>query len=120
MKHKPATPLPWHRPLEVCEAENAPSLMLVQPAAYFVKCAPLDVAAIILMPAFEKKAGAEAQKRATYIAHAANAYPRLVEALREFTLNYEGVSAMADDSERTALDETRDTARAILRDLGEL
>jgi predicted ATPase len=97
--------LPFHRPLEVCDAENVPSLLLAQPSAFFIKDGPLDIVAVVLMPAFENPAGATAKKRATYIAHAANAYPKLVEALRSVLHSGERVSM--------------DNARALLRSLGE-
>lgn len=108
MKMKPATPLPFARPLEVCEAENTPSLMLSQPAAYFVKASQLDVACVVLMPAFEHYAGREAQKRAAYISHTVNAYPKLVEALRAMLER----APMAQVASKDAC--------ALLRELGEM
>lgn len=52
-----------------------------------------------------------APENAAYIAHAANAYPRLVEALREQLQAYEGDFGPQHISTRH---------RALLRELGEL
>ena len=97
-------PLPRHlTPVDVW-GSNIPSLLLSQPAAYALNDG--EVVALVLMPAYIQRAGAVAQERANYIAHACNAYPKLVEALR-----------LAGKPHQTGL--TGKTARALLRELGE-
>ena len=99
---KPATPLPFHRPLDMCDAENVQSLMLSQPAAMFVRHGALDVVAVVLMPGHgQNPAGKIAEQRATHIVTACNAYPqlledrrRLVEALRDAV---EELSSLRED-----------------------
>ena len=89
-KHTPATPLPWRvspaRPAEVQQQSGTYSIGLM---------------------------GMDGAANAAYIAHAANAYPRLVDALR-------GLIALDVVLGREFYDrQTVADARALLRELGE-
>ena len=66
---------------------------------------------------------AQGDANAAYIAHAANAYPRLVAALRDTlrALEVEHQAALARDAILPADTEQRiEAARALLRELGEV
>ena len=94
-KHKPATPLPW-------KYNKAVTIHAVSGARRVV-C---------------KETHEEAQYDLPYLTHAANAYPRLVEALRDADQLW-----ALDESERelTGFDKSwNDKRRALLRELGEL
>ena len=102
VKHKPATVLPW-KPFysltrgEVCGGGNAENYRLTAKIA---------------------------RDDAAYIAHAANAYPRLVAALRSQIADLEAVYDAAK-SKKSGVEVTLgmfrrlNTARALLRELGE-
>lgn len=102
-KHKPATPLPqnhggtrrpWYLHGPIGEATHVMGADH-SPVAYATATMPRELA----------------PENAAYIAHAANAYPRLVEALREQLQAYEGDFGPQHISTRH---------RALLRELGEL
>lgn len=91
MKHKPATPLPWetstnqHQQWDVCAADAG------------------DMVADLM--------GCDGQEQnAAYIAHAANAYPRLVVALQR----------IVNDGDALRGDEIAGWAAETLRELGEV
>lgn len=86
----PATPLPWRATKKA-----------VMPKVFGPECG--------LYRSSEQVAAPGNEKDAAYIAHAANAYPKLIEALRHCIR----VSPLRD----TPAD---DEAEALLRDLGEL
>ncbi len=113
---KPATPLPF--PLAMCDAENVHSLMLSQPAAFFVKMGALDTVAVVLMPAFDNPAGKIAEQRAAYIVAACNAYPELVAALRDLVAVATVLARESADRAHNG-DAQIDPARALLAKLGE-
>lgn len=104
-KHKPATPLPWH--LGVKQAER---IIYTQ-----------DGWAVANATVYHGHEDAEDCKRnAAYIAHAANAYPRLVEALRKLEAEANKVRVnMVNVKEGRALGESVNDAAALLRELGE-
>ncbi len=67
MKHAPATPLPWR----------------IEPAAQQKPRVSIKVAhAVLLSDHAPRMADVRLAQDAAYIAHAANAYPKLVEALK--------------------------------------
>ena len=68
-KHQPATPLPW----KAVQSDNGIFHVLNADGA------PYDSGEIAICYGEEVKAAPES----AYIAHAANAYPKLVEALRD-------------------------------------
>ena len=96
-KHKPATALPWETAVngeeppqwDVCAANGGDM-----------------VADLMNMPD-------TGEQDAAYIVHAANAYPRLVEALRNLKEQVECMNA------QQAFGRDYDEARALLRELGE-
>lgn len=111
-KHKPTTPLPWR----VCRMEGGRRLALVNSMGGLIT--------------YFDTIG---EDRAAYIAHAANAYPKLVQALRETSARLRGAahdarqgvsqrsgnpievySERAEEWEREAI-----AADALLSDLGE-
>ena len=85
-RHTPATPLPW----EVIRATDQRTGTMV--------CGGKPFNGATHAPAIVKRAGIGTHEDAAYIAHTANAYPKLVEALR-----------MCDN----------DHAGTLLRELGE-
>ena len=92
-KHKPETPLPWKRAgMSQLQCEPPRGMMNGKIVADFGN--PND---------------------AVYIAHAANAYPRLVEALQMMV----EVSATYAPEERAAVSGRINHARALLAELGE-
>lgn len=109
--HEPATPLPW---IAHDSNDGVPGLIL--PGA------PVVAGGLVVARVWESLDPIIHVERATqnaaYIAHAANAYPRLVAALREAV----AAAAMRSDSVKSvdrhyaALDAAND----VLRDLGEL
>lgn len=93
-KHTPATPLPWH--MGVKQAER-----IVYDASGW---------AVANATTYHGQADKEETKaNAAYIAHAANAYPKLVDALR--------LASLWVDAE--AAKEQREDFAAILSELGE-
>lgn len=95
-KIKPAAPLPWTRSGQFINARGI-----------------LDLIAEVM-----HREGTH--QDAAYIVHACNAYPRLVEVLRE--LHYRAVYAVGDcrdHSDRGAAKVAIDAASALLRELGE-
>lgn len=96
VKHQPATPLPF----EVHEATSTRVGFDIQSA---------EGAALI---AYNLRLSEDA----AYIAHAANAYPKLVEALRAAANHINRITNPA--ANYGEFQEVR-TARALLRDLGE-
>jgi hypothetical protein len=92
-KHTPATPLPWKA------------------------VGPKTAEQHVIMSATEN-VGAFLRIDADYAAHAANAYPKLVEALRTVAPIIERFAAEADP-QNSVLDQRRDELRALLRELGE-
>jgi len=104
-------PLPRHlTPVDVW-GSNIPSLLLSQPAAYALNDG--EVVALVLMPAYIQRAGAVAQERANYIAHACNAYPKLVEALCMWRDEIEACNL------RDGWTPEMDKSDILLRELGE-
>ncbi len=93
-KHTPATPLPW----ETLPAARS-NLVHVETST--------DHAPVCSLP----KARAD---DAAYIAHAANAYPKLVEALRDAANGLDTTGQTTPQSNAA-----RNNARALLRELGE-
>ena len=90
MEHKPATPLPW----EVDEEATV--------------CANNTVVAFT-----STRVSAYQDEDAGYIAHAANAYPKLIAELRKIVVpDDEGWTIIAGKSAASAL--------ALLRELGEI
>jgi hypothetical protein len=84
----PGTPLPWRvSPAKASEVQQASGVWSIGTM------------------------GTDGAANAAYIAHCANAYPRLVEALKE---------AKADLAESDALQAAYFNADALLRELGEL
>ena len=105
MKHIPATPLPWEALGEMvnCGGDH-----------------PRIIAAT-----FDGSAGNKQrdQQNASYAAHAANAYPRLIAALRATCQAIEASEGYEQErtGEYDAMPEpSRDAAETLLRDLGEL
>ncbi len=94
VKHKPATPLPW-------TVEHGNHVIGGNQERSRVAVGSLSVAEYRV-----------ADQNAAYIAHAANAYPRLVEALRELAeASGRGIEACVNAEAR---------AESLLRELGEL
>jgi hypothetical protein len=112
-KHKPATPLPWYLPQPV--ALQSMSAVPVH-GGTGRPCAKVS----IYKPRNDRldeqeQASPESLTRATadaaYIAHAANAYPKLVEALHNVVRDCHTRSQQARD--------TMEVARLLLLELGE-
>lgn len=105
-KHKPVTPLPWR----------------VAPASEYLNDVAINVDAgtkgYVCHAGFRDDE--EAVKNSRYLVHAANAYPKLVEALRGCLRTYtmEAENAKTED-ELDAWGTSRDAVAALLRDLGE-
>lgn len=101
-KHKPATPLPW-------------DTAGIVPQFHIVGGNPQELIADCTVGRDRPKAD---YANADYLAHAANAYPKLVDALRYFAKNMdpngEWVAQSADKRAKAF-----DDARALLRELGE-
>jgi hypothetical protein len=105
-KHAPATPLPWtFRP---DDAETNP----------YWRGASIWTAtgACIARLELPNAQGGGAQNGA-YMFHAANAYPKLVEALRALMKMYESIPV--DETGRLGMRQEWHDARALLRELGE-
>jgi hypothetical protein len=104
-KHTPATPLPWH-----VNASKKGRIIGDETAegwdALFINGANNTVAKVF-------RSG-----DARSLTHAANAYPKLVEALRTVAPIIERFAAEADP-QNSVLDQRRDELRALLRELGE-
>ena len=92
--HKPATPLPWHRGIKQAEQ------IIYDQSGWAVANATVY---------HGKSDGAETKANAAYIAHAANNYGPLVEALR----------GMVEDHDKGRGSQTIDYARSVLRASGE-
>ncbi len=92
--HKPATPLPWAaQPIGVAGKNNDIPISSIEPNV----------------------TDATHAQDAAYIAHACNAYPRLVEALRQALDFIADRSDDLDEGEQHAVG----SADALLRELGE-
>ena len=104
-KHRPATPLPW----AITNSIRNGDVAIVAPGTKADDGRPVILAEvfedIIQMDECNRAA---AKQNAAYIARAANAYPKLVEALRAF----------AQSGERQ-VGQHRGAAFALLRELGE-
>jgi hypothetical protein len=98
-KHTPATPLPWR-------------VGAVTPARF--PAYPIVGDVIVADVSIRARGGSD--KDAAYIAHAANAYPKLVEALRSGIMSLEAFVAIDRIPANNA--GLRDM-RALLRELGE-
>ncbi len=101
IKHQPASPLPWKLP------EVKPSRF----PAYVVASAKRDVTRLPITAA--NCAGTDA----AYIAHAANAYPKLIEALRQVA-SYTGEGPNTTPW-RDIVRDLGEDARAALKEIGE-
>ena len=109
-KHTPATPLPWN----ICSNGKA-----AKNHAFGEANCPTVVGEVYGRGYPIGRGSSPGSLRdAAYIAHAANAYPKLVEALR---LIYTQTYTDADGPELRAQNESNHSrAATILRDLGEL
>lgn len=94
-KHAPATPLPWHNATLRTEQEHESGAVGTPYGRFRVNH----------------------NKDAAYIAHAANAYPRLVEALRDALALLDEIHAPSRAFWSGA--PARDRGRTLLRELGE-
>ena len=102
-KHAPATPLPWEVSppeyeggVQIC---GVPLTSRTGPSIYSVDLGDCN---------------GISERDGRYIAHAANAYPHLVEALRQLSASdYTGHGHVLPSRAQV------DAARALLRDLGE-
>ena len=113
-KHQPATPLPWlhndttRRPL---------------PLHYYARiCGEegRDAETIAVVPCHDMS-DTSAAEDAAYIAHAANAYPKLVQALKG-ALNIYALQALRDCADPKMLEgwrKNQESVKALLRELGE-
>ena len=103
MTIKPATPLPWaHEQIGVSDAgPNGVDVFDIGPVDH-EGCMRVRVATV-------------ADEDAAYIVHAANAYPKLVEALRSLVKAEEEYG----DQGNVAINEAWMPAAALLRELGE-
>ena len=101
-KHTPATPLPW-------------AIDLVQTRRVMFRGTHRIISASAV-PAL-----AFDEREAAYIAHAANAYPKLVEALRKAIreLRIENVNADGEQKPNTPIAIVNEDFAALLRSLGE-
>ena len=99
--HTPATPLPWHLGLKQAERiiYDATGWAIANATVYH-----------------DKSDAAETKANAAYIAHAANAYPRLIEALRGLRANCPSPKKIKDDFSYILC---REQADKLLRELGE-
>jgi hypothetical protein len=101
-EHTPATPLPFTH-----KVNGRLSAVLAEDG--------LVVMGSLVVPGLKKDAGNHA-----YFTHAANAYPKLVEALRELLAEWDVMHA--DEDQRSGITEETGGivgARALLRELGE-
>jgi len=115
VKHTPATPLPWKH-----EAETATHRKTRGPFAgtetRINRVVGSDDAIVASTSTGFGHLYADMGDDMAYIAHAANAYPRLVAALRELTLRCDGEEGIrADGSNIQTI-----AAHAILEKLGEI
>lgn len=94
-KHSPATSLPWET-----EKLRAPN------GGTYYRCGIPDDSSPVAQIFGTMNGGYEASKNADYIVHAANAYPKLVEALRDLVER--------DNAKAEAM------AENLLRELGEV
>lgn len=102
-KHKPATPLPWKKSLGM-PCRHPYYLIRTDEETHAMRSvAKVDIAA---------RGGSDID--AAYIAHAANAYPKLVEALRAIVSPDEDGFTILSSGNRDARRIT-----ALLRELGE-
>ena len=95
MSKQPATPLPWEHDSDTPSRNGSPRAMV------FPVDDDIDNPTVV--------AGGIKPENAAYLTHAANAYPKLVQALRPMI---EGTAFITDAQV--------ETARALLRELGEL
>ena len=103
MKHTPATPLPWVYEPNL-ERGDARTSGYIRERTITAEYAQLGRS---VAKAVRFNGSTDQDRNATYIAHACNAYPRLVEALRK-VLDPEAAQIKWRE------------ARALLRELGEL
>jgi hypothetical protein len=102
IKHTPATPLPWF-----CDGANGgrdDMTLGISSGGYGVNNV------VVWIGDGDEQEGIPLDLDAHYIAHAANAYPKLVEALKE---------AKSDLAESASLQAAYFNADALLRELGE-
>ena len=103
--HKPATPLPWFiepaTPYDICAPDQFIGADRMSQAIAHVTADGLYRRGVTAGALID-----EAKGNAAYIAHAANAYPKLVEALRAVVKDDPTIGELMD-------------ARALLRELGE-
>lgn len=93
---KPATPLPWNVPAKYPRYVEGGSLQGV-------------------CKTYSASVGGGDSQDASYIAHATNAYPKLVEALRELMLRCDGPEGICKDGDNIQTH----NAHGLLRELGE-
>lgn len=112
VKHQPATPLPWRSTHPMKLDDSAPRHGLVRiDAGHFPSVAQ--------MVEYDKRNAVPVQD-ARYIAHAANAYPKLVEALRAASRElWQALGGGDDDDCRTIADARCKRFDSLLRELGE-
>lgn len=106
-KQTPATPLPWHTQL------GSESFYRIHERRLVTSGRGLEGTHISKMMHDER-----GEKDAAYIAHACNAYPKLVEVLRMVAPIIERFAGEAEP-QNSVLDQRRDQLRALLRELGE-
>jgi hypothetical protein len=99
---KPSTPLPWR------EFQGEESWDIIGANGDHIAC----------MEPHEEERTAEQSADAPYIAHAANAYPKLVEALRENIGVFAQLTA-AYPAQNGMVNKRLDALHALLRALGE-
>ena len=99
-KHKPATALPWHVTADPRPTSKQPCIATTAAGL------PVILATVC---------GGQRVTNAAYIAHAANAYPRLVAALRKMIRTYTPALTDATPEEMFCFKEYT----ALLRELGE-
>lgn len=95
-KHQPATPLPW-----------------TQPNRTSMKLHPVDGGGRHGFVVATQK------QDAAYITHAANAYPKLVEALRDAILRHQDMKHRLGGEIASSFERANDARIALLRELGE-
>lgn len=106
-KHTPATPLPW-KVVQAGDPNNVPRIMSEKGGV-----------AVLCVNRFmgEKGPSKEEMQQAAYLAHACNAYPKLVEALREATESLDDLLRAPKAKHFRQEEATR--FYALLRELGE-
>jgi hypothetical protein len=109
LSKRPATPLPWNCHTEKEMRRELAAQQQIPVFSYAAKydCEIAQFGIKTILPIDEQI------KNAVYIAHAANSYPRLVEALRHLEQAY------ANKHSPQHRDAARNEALSILRSLGE-